>query len=82
MIVTLSNVAVAFTPVTWLDTASPTYTTGAMVNVDDPTCVHVVPSADSYPVIVLPARVSFTHRGAVDWLPGELTLMAPSARRR
>ena len=45
--VTLSNVAVAFTPLTWLETASPTYTTGAIVKVDTPTCVHVTPSGDS-----------------------------------
>ena len=32
--------------------------------------------------MVLPARVSLTQRGAVDWLPVVLTLLSPSARRR
>jgi hypothetical protein len=47
VIVTLSNVAVAFTPVTWLDTARPISTVAFMVNVSLPTVVHVAPSADS-----------------------------------
>ena len=43
---TLSNVAVASRVVSWLDTASPTYTAASIVNVSVPTIVHARPSAD------------------------------------
>src|SRR6185436_18836545 len=79
---TLSNVAVALTPVTWLDTPRPTSTVGPSVKVSLATTVQVTPSADSYPVSRLPARTNFTQRGAVDWLPDVLTLAPPSTGRR
>ena len=34
--------------------------------VADPTDVHALPSADSYPVKVLPLRTNFTQRGGAD----------------
>src|SRR5258708_32593075 len=80
--VTLADVAVAFVPATWLDTPSPISTLFPIVNVSLPTVVHVTPSGDSYPVIRLPARTSFTQRGAVDRLPAVLTVTSPSMRRR
>src|SRR4051812_20158094 len=79
---TLSNVAVAVTPATWLETASPTRIVAPIGIVSLPTAVHDTPSPDSYPVITSPARTSFTQRGAVDWLPGELTLAPPPTGRR
>src|SRR5579872_1925458 len=82
VVVTLSNVAVASVPLMWLDTARPASTFVDIVNVSLPTVVQVVPSADSYAVMTLPARVSFTQRGAVDMDPAVLTLVLPSATRR
>src|SRR5215204_447772 len=79
---TLSNVAVALMPATWLDTASPTRTVCPIANVSDATSVQATPSADSYPLRVVPARVSLTQRGAVDWLPVVLVVTPPSATRR
>ena len=52
------------------------------MNVSLPTSAHVAPSADSNAVIVLPLRVSFTQRGAVESVPAVLTLVLPSASRR
>ena len=43
---TLSNVAVASRVTSWLETASPTYTSVLMPNVSLPTRVHAVPSLD------------------------------------
>jgi hypothetical protein len=40
--VTLSNVAVQITPLTWLEIARPTWTVDGIVNVLLPTCVQVV----------------------------------------
>ena len=80
--VTLSNVAVASTPVTWLDTPRPTSMDEPSWNVSLATCAQVTPSGDSKAAIVLPVRVSFTHRGAVVNVPEVLTLAAPSDSRR
>src|SRR5262245_15185669 len=79
---TLSNVAAAFVPLTWLDTARPTSTFVGIESVLVPTCVQVEPSGDSKPVITLPARTSFTQRGAVESEPVVPTVRPPSERRR
>jgi hypothetical protein len=78
---TLSNAAVATCEVSWLDTASPTYTLGPMVNDADPICRHVVPSADWNPVIVLPERTILTHSGAAVAVPATLAADAPVESR-
>src|SRR5438105_3196008 len=44
-----------------------------------PPVVPALPSADSYAVIVLPLRESFTHRGAVEALPAVFVLVPPLA---
>src|SRR6185437_15186821 len=79
---TPSNVHVALDDVVWLVTASPTYTLATIGTVSVPTSVQFVPSADSYAVNVLPARVSLTQCGAVDAEPAVLTLVWPDRLRR
>jgi hypothetical protein len=79
---TLSKVAVAVVPATWLETASPTSTDPGRVKVSLPTSVQVAPSADSPAVMRFPARTSRTQRGAVDIEPAVLTELLPSAVRR
>src|SRR4051812_647352 len=73
----LSNVAVFSAAVLCDDTARPTYTVLPMPIVVTPTCVHVTPSADRYDVIVVPARTSFTHTGAL--MPAFDVLVDPPA---
>ena len=51
------------------------YTVPPSAIVSLPTVVHDLPSADSYAVIVLPLRESFTHRGAVEALPAVFVLV-------
>ena len=82
MTLTLSKVAAAFTPLTWLDTPRPTSTDAGIENVLLAIGVQGVPFTDSNAVMVFPARVSFTHRGATDRLPVVLVLAPPSVRRR
>src|SRR4051794_6431084 len=62
-VVTLVIVAVVAAVVVWLVTPRPTYTVLAIEIVWLPTAFHVAPSADSYPVIVVPLRTRRTHRG-------------------
>jgi hypothetical protein len=57
-------------------------TDGPTTNVSLPTGVQATPSADSKAVMAAPVRVSLTHRGAVDAVPGVLTLDAPLVGRR
>jgi hypothetical protein len=56
-----ANVPVAREEATWLLTATPTYTVGAIRIVSDPTVVQLRPSADFAAVIVLPVLVSFSE---------------------
>src|SRR4051812_31355221 len=79
---TLLNVAVQVTPATWLETARPIRIVDGMVKVSLLISVQVLPSDDSYAEIVLPARVSFTQRGAPEALPAVPVLPAPSDFRR
>src|SRR5512144_2546885 len=74
---TLSNVAVASCVVSWLETARPTYTFAAIVNVSLPTAVHVVPSPETYAVMTFPRRSSLTHAGAPPAPPLVLTDVPP-----
>ena len=47
----------------------------------EPTRVHVLPSDDTKPVIVEPARVSFSHTGAAAALPAMKFVMPPVVER-
>src|SRR5579863_990278 len=63
---TLSNVAVARAELLELFTANPIYTFCAMLIVTlVPICTQFTPSAEVYPLNVLPLRTSFTQYGSV-----------------
>src|SRR5688572_7642488 len=47
-----------------------------------PATVHVEPSADQYAVMTWPARVSFTHAGAVPLAAAPLVEAPPAVTRR
>jgi hypothetical protein len=62
---TLSKVAVATTELLLALTAKPMYTFCAMVMVTAvPTCTQFVPSAEMYPLKLLPLRTNFTQYGS------------------
>src|SRR6267378_4211213 len=77
---TLSKVAALSALVVWLVTASPMFALPIVVLVA-PTCVHVEPSADTYPVIVDPARVSFSQMGTACEPPAMKAVDPPVADR-
>ena len=58
------NFAVAVQGLSRLVTAMPTYVVPGMLIVALPAAVHVVPSADRYPVNTLPRRASRSQVGA------------------
>ena len=60
---TLSNVEVFSCVVSWLHTRKPMYALDAIDSVVVPTCVQLVPFAETYPVTTEPMRVSFSHVG-------------------
>src|SRR5579885_2662181 len=79
---TLSKVAVLVTALLWLVTASPTYAVLPSAIVSLPTSVHVLPSADTYPVTVLPLRTSRTQYGTVAAGPAVCVVCPPATVRR
>src|SRR5689334_20853936 len=56
---TLSNVDVDKVPLTWLVTASPTVTLAFIDREKLSMSIQLLPSADTYPLIVEPVRPSF-----------------------
>ena len=56
-----SSVDVQRSALLWLVSATPTYTFAPIVIVAEPTEIQFVPSADFYPVNVLPLRTSLTQ---------------------
>ena len=78
LIDTLSKLAVASAALSFALTARPIYTLCAMLIFKlPPSCVQVTPSAEEYPLNVLPLRTSFTHRGRATMLLVEKEVPAP-----
>src|SRR5205809_749236 len=76
-----SKAAVALTDGSWLVNAMPKYTVDDMLTVVVPTVVQLTPSADHWPVNVLPLRISRTQPGAEPGMMLTLALVPPMAAR-
>src|SRR5262245_61013030 len=79
--VTLSNVLVFSTVVSWLVTAIPMLTFAASPTLVVPTGVHVTPSADDDAVNWLPLLTSFSQAGN-DWVPDATNVVEESVAVR
>src|SRR4051812_16192902 len=80
--VTLSNVAVATVPSTWLETARPTLIVLPITIVSVPTTVHVEPFGDTDAVIVFPERTILPQWGGATPGPGVLVPPPRAVTRR
>src|SRR5215510_7181372 len=73
---TLSKTAVVSFVASWLVTANPRRAAPAPKFVV-PTCDHAEPSGETYPVTVIPVRVSFSHVGVACVPPIGQVVAAP-----
>src|SRR5207244_1054292 len=78
---TLSNVDVFDTVVSWLVTTEPMFTLVGIAVDTLPTAVHVLPSLDTDPVMVDPVRASFNQTGNACDPPARNVVAPPSVDR-